>query len=164
MRNFEGMPDNITIDEHLDIDLLVSDYYLAKTILDGTSATNNRYEDGKYRILNYVKINNKNVLFDLRSLGDNYYDIKLQQDMLDTRVKHPSGFYIPNKEMHLYSLIYHAIIHKKIISDTYINVFKQYGFEDSEINRLSLKNKLDKWLEEKNYSYCKPEPSVGYFV
>ena len=47
MRNFKYMPDNITIDEHLDVDLLVSNYYLAKTILDGTSATNNRYEDGK---------------------------------------------------------------------------------------------------------------------
>ena len=33
MRNFEDMPDNITIDEHLDVDLLVSDYYLVKTIL-----------------------------------------------------------------------------------------------------------------------------------
>ena len=71
--------DNITIDEHLDVDLLVSDYYLVKTILDGTSATNNRYEDGKNRILNYVTINKKKVLFDFRSVGDNYYDKKLQK-------------------------------------------------------------------------------------
>ena len=32
--SFEGMPENITIDEHLDVELLVSDYYLVKTILD----------------------------------------------------------------------------------------------------------------------------------
>ena len=149
MRNFEDMPDNITIDEHLDVDLLVNDYYLVKTILDGTSAncfganTKNRFEDGKNRILNNVIIKNKKVLFDFRSTGDNYYDKKLQQDMLNTRIKHQNGFYIPNKEMHLYSLIYHAIIHKPKISNTYIKVFKEYGLHDSEINKKSLKNKLD---------------------
>ena len=169
MRNFEDMPDNITIDEHLDVDLLVSDYYLVKTILDGTSANaagankNNRYEDGKNRILNHVIINNKKVLFDFRSVGDNYYDKKLQQDMLNTRIKHPNGFYIPNKEMHLYSLIYHAIIHKPKISSTYLKVFKQYGLKDSEINKNNLKNLLDVWLQQKGYSYFKPEPSVGFF-
>lgn len=164
MRNFEGMPDNVTIDEHLDVDLLVNDYYLVKTILDGTSATNNRYEDGKNRILNHVIINNKKVLFDFRSVGDNYYDKKLQQDMLNTRIKHTKGFYIPSKEMHLYSLIYHAIIHKPKMSPTYVKVFKQYGLKDTEINKKNLKHKLDTWLQKNGYAYCKPEPSVGYFL
>lgn len=164
MRNFEQMPDNITIDEHLDIDLLVNDYYLVKSILDGDSATNNRYEDGKNRILNYVTINNKNVLFDFRSTGDGYYDRKIQQDMLMKRIEHPNGFYIPNKEMHLYSLIYHAIIHKSNISPTYLKVFRQYGLNDYDMNKKNLKVKLDTWLQNNGYSYCKPEPSVGYFI
>ena len=164
MRNFEDMPDNITIDGHLDVDLLVNDYYLIKTILDGTSATNNRYEDGKNRILNYVTINNKKVLFDFRSIGDNYYDKKLQQDMLDTRIKHPNDFYIPNNEIHLYSLIYHAIIHKPQISPTYVKIFKQYGLNESEINKKDLKIKLDTFMKNNGYTFCKPEPSVGYFL
>ena len=164
MRNFEDMPDNITIDEHLDVDLLVSDYYLVKTILDGTSARNNRYEDGKYRILNHVNINKKKVLFDFRSIGDNYYDKKLQQDMLNNRIKHPNGFYIPNKDMHLYSLIYHAIIHKPKISSTYIKVFKQYGLKEHEINKKNLRKKLNLWMKQNNYSYVRPEPSVGFFL
>lgn len=164
MRNFEDMPNNITIDEHLDVDLLVNDYYLVKTILDGSSATSQRFEDGNFRILNYVNINKTKVLFDFRSVGDNYYDKTLQEDMLNTRIKHPNGFYIPNKEMHMYSLIYHAIIHKPKISDTYIKVFKQYGLKDSEINKNNLKYILDYWLQNKGYSYCKPERSVGYFL
>ena len=45
---------------------------MIKSILDGSSATNSRYEDGKNRILNYVIINNKSVMFDFRSIGDNY--------------------------------------------------------------------------------------------
>jgi hypothetical protein len=170
MRNFEGMPDNITIDEHLDIDLLVSDYYLVKTILDGISADccgankNNRYEDGKNRILNNVTINNKKVLFDFRYVGDNYYDKKFQEKMLNTRIRHSNGFYIPNKENHLYSLIYHSIIHKAKISPTYIKVFKEYGLKESEINRNSLRNKLNHYMSSNGYSYVKPEPSVGYFI
>ncbi len=164
MRNYEGMPNNITIDEHLDVDLLVNDYYMIKSILDGTSATKNRYEDGKNRILNYVIINNKKVLFDFRSIGDNYYDKKLQQDMLNTRIKHPNGFYIPNNDMHLYSLIYHAIIHKSKMSNTYVKVFKQEGLKDSEINKKDLKMKLDFFMKKNGYTYCKPEPSVGYFL
>ena len=164
MRNFEDMPHKVTIDEHLDVDLLVSDYYLVKRILDSSSATNDRYENGGNRILNYVIINNKKVLFDFRFVGDNYYDKKLEQEMLNTRIIHPNGFYIPNNNLHLHTLIYHALIHKSEISPTYIEVFKKYGLNDSEINRNSLKTKLDIFMKENRYSYVKPEPSVGYFL
>ena len=164
MRNFEGLPNDVIIDEHLDVDLLVNDYYLAKRVLDGFSATDNRYDDGKNRILNFVKINNKNVMFDLRFVGDNYYDKQFQTDMLKTRIKHENGFYIPNATFHQYSLIYHAIIHKQKISSTYIKIFKKYGIKNDELNRKSLKIILDKFMKDKQYSYCKPEPSVGYFI
>lgn len=164
MRNFEKMPNNLTIDEHLDIDLLVNDYYLVKRILDGFSATQNTYEDGKNRILNYVIINNKKVLFDFRSIGDNYYDKKFQLDILKTRIKDKNGLYIPNSEYHLYSLIYHAIIHKSKISKTYIDVFKKYGLNKSQINKKTLKQKLDIFMKKNNYQYVKPEISVGFFI
>ena len=65
--------------------------------------------------------------------------------------------------MHLYSLIYHAIIHKRKISKTYIKVFKQYGLKDSEMNKKDLKIKLDIFMKKNGYTYCRPEPSVGYF-
>jgi hypothetical protein len=164
MRNFEEMPHNITIDEHLDVDLLVNDYYLVKSILDGSSATKQTYENGGNRILNYVTINNNKVLFDFRSVGDNYYDKNFQIKMLNTRIKHPNGFYIPNEENHFYSLIYHSIIHKSNISSTYINVFKKYGLKDSELTKKTLKNKLDIFMEKNGYSYVKPEKSVGFFL
>eukprot|EP01083_Nonionella_stella_P104686 300410_1 len=36
LRNFEKMPDEVKVDpNHLDVDLLVSDYYEAKRLLDG---------------------------------------------------------------------------------------------------------------------------------
>ena len=100
-------------------------------------------------------------MFDFRSIGDNYYDKKFQEEILDSRIKHPNEFYIPNKEMHLYSLIYHAIIHKKNISNSYIKVMKNYGIRD--FNKNNLKKKLDEFMKKKNYDYCKPELSVGFF-
>ena len=103
-------------------------------------------------------------MFDLRFVGDNYYDKQFQTDMLKTRIKHENGFYIPNATFHQYSLIYHAIIHKQKISSTYIKIFKKYGIKDDELNRKRLKIILDKFMKDKQYSYCKPEPSVGYFI
>ena len=151
-----------------DIDFLTDDYFYFMRVLDTTENPKggkfNSVSDGGDSVRNYIKVGKKNIPIDIRYLGDNFYDKKLEQDMLDTRIKHPNGFYIPNKEMHLYSLIYHAIIHKPKISSTYLKVFKQYGLKDSEINRKNLKNKLDTWLQKKGYSYCKPEPSVGYFL
>ena len=162
LRNFENMPYQINIDNHLDVDLLVNDYYLIKRILDGTSATNSRYEDGKNRILNHVIINNKNILFDFRCLGDNYYDYNFQNALLNTRIQHKYNFYIPNNEMHLYSLIYHAIIHKQNISNTYIQIFKQNNI--TNIHKNNLKKLLDNFMNKYNFKYCRPEPSVGYFL
>ena len=158
MRNFEDMPNNIHIDEHLDVDLLVNDYYLVKRLLDASSATNNRFEDGKHRILNHVIINNKKVLFDFRCIGDNYYDINFQKNMLDTRVKY-KNFYIPNKLNHLYGLIYHAIIHKNKISNSYKKIFTTNNISCDKNN---LKKLLDNFMNNNNYKYVKPELSVGF--
>lgn len=151
-----------------DIDFLTDDYFYFMRVVDTTENPKggkfNSVSDGGNSVRNYIKVGKKNIPIDIRYLGDNFYDKRLEQDMLDTRIKHQNGFYIPNKEMHLYSLIYHAIIHKPKISSTYLKVFKQYGLKDSEINKKNLKNKLDAWLQQKGYSYCKPEPSVGYFL
>jgi len=66
--------------------------------------------------------------------------------------------------MHLYSLIYHAIIHKSNISNTYIETFKQNGINNSDINKNNLKRILDTFMQINNFKYCKPESSVGYFL
>ena len=55
-----SLPDNVSVDEHMDVDLLVSDYFLAKRILDGDggySFTNDAMlEDGGNRVMNLVKV------------------------------------------------------------------------------------------------------------
>ena len=151
-----------------DIDFLTDDYFYFMRVLDTTEKPKggnfNSVSDGGKSVRNYIKVGKKDIPIDIRYLGDNFYDRKLQQDMLNTMIKHPNGFYIPNNEIHLYSLIYHAIIHKPKISHTYIKVFKEYDLQDTEINKKSLKNKLDIFFKKNGYSYVKPEPSVGYFL
>ena len=151
-----------------DIDFLTDDYYHFMRILDTIERPKggnfNSISDGGSSVRNYIIVGSRNIPIDIRYVGDNFYDKKLQQDMLKTRVKHPNGFYIPNEEYHLYSLIYHAIIHKKNISKTYVNVFKKYKLKDDEINRNNLMKKLDIFMKNNGYEYVKPEPSVGYYL
>ena len=160
--NFENFVDGD------DIDFLTDDYFYFMRILDTIEKPKggkfNSVSDGGTSVRNYIKVGTKDIPIDIRYLGDNYYDKKLQQDMLDTRIKHPNDFYIPNNEIHLYSLIYHAIIHKPKISHTYVKIFKHYGLIESEINRKDLKIKLDTFMKDNGYTYCKPERSVGYFL
>lgn len=159
LRNFEQMPHNITLDEHNDVDLLVNDYYTVKAVLDADSATGNRLDDGGHRVLHYVWIANTRVLFDFRHVGDNYYDRAMQEAMLQQRCAYQM-FYVPNYRFHLYSLMYHALVHKRTISSTYIDVFRRYGIVRVD----TLATLLNTFMRTHGYAYVRPEPSVGFFV
>ena len=57
-----SLPDNEVVDEHTDIDLLVSDYFLAKRVLDGDAGYDNgadMVEDGGDKVLNFVRVGEK---------------------------------------------------------------------------------------------------------
>ncbi len=162
MRNFEELSNNATIDEHLDIDILTDDYYAIKNIVDGDSVeTHNRYEDGKYRILNWVNVGNKKIMMDIRYVGDNYYCKQFESDMLTTKKFDSSrGIWIPNQEYHKYGLIYHALIHKYSISNTYKNAFSSMGYSLNQLPKV-----LTSWMTVKDYNFVKPnDMSVAYNI
>ena len=170
LRNFEKIPDEVKVDpNHLDVDLLVSDYYEAKRLLDGDcppSTWSTSYENGHYRVVNKVIIEGKQVDFDLRHAGDNYLDNQWQLDILKHRVKLDSGIYVPSEEDHLYSIIYHAIIQKPRISDTYVNVMTFLGkFTDAQArDKKFLRERLDSFMESRGYKMVPPlDISVGYY-
>ena len=77
LRNFEPLEAHVAgaradafVDEHLDVDLLCTDYYVAKRLLDGDVVRAGPFaggpilEDGGYRILNHVKVGNNAVALD----------------------------------------------------------------------------------------------------
>lgn len=169
LRNFEKMPDEIKVDpSHLDVDLLVSDYYHAKRLLDGINPYKmweTSYENGFYRIVNSVMIDGKLVNFDVRYTGDNYLDRQWQLDILKRRIK-LRGMFVPSKEDHLYSLIYHAIIQKPKISETYVKEFKELGnYTGTQArDKKILRERLDTFMDGRGYKMMKPDDkTVGYF-
>ena len=88
MRNFDNYPNEVQLDEHADIDVLTNDYFLFKAISGGKSRKKPMVEDGGYKVCNKVRINNIEVDVDIRHMGDNYYCIDWERDMLDSRVLH----------------------------------------------------------------------------
>ena len=104
LRNFDSLPLEVGIDEHFDLDLLVSDYYAAKRLLGASSTTDQRNEDGKGRVQNRFKVDGKWVQVDLRYVGDDYYDATWEAVMLSNR-QLLRGFYVPDNENLRYSLL-----------------------------------------------------------
>lgn len=161
LRNFEDMPDHALRDDHQDIDLLVSDFYATKAALDADAAVDShRLEDGGYRVLQTVMVGGVPTLFDFRHVGDQYYDRAFQVDMLQQRRRYQM-FYVPTRENHLFSLLYHGLIHKRTLSPTYERVFRRYGLS---LDRGWLRELLDGFMHTRGYTYVRPEPSVGYFA
>jgi len=171
LRNFEKMPDEVKVDpNHLNVDLLVSDYYAVKGVIDGDSPDKywaTQYENGKYRVVNTVFIGGKRVNFYVRYAGDNYLDEQWQRDILRRRVQSRSVVYVPSKEDHLYSIIYHAIIQKPSISDAYVKVMTTLGnYTPTQAqDKVFLRGELDAFMEKHGYKMVKPnDETVGYFI
>ncbi|MDB2663063.1 glycosyltransferase [Paracoccaceae bacterium] len=172
LRNFEMLPDEYQIDEHGDIDILVENYFEAKAVLGGVSykhklpETDPRwgvpYEIGGYKIANKVMVGDVEVEFDIRFVGDGYYDEGWQKDMLRNR-KRTKCFYTLNDEDYFYSLVYHGLLHKRSLSKTYINRFAALAHAAClKIDEATLKNEVQLWdllrryLKANNYDLTIP--------
>ena len=109
MRNWEGFYDDILIEGHNDIDVLCADIKSRDKIVAAFSA-NDLSGDGFHYSFLYQ---GRDVTLDTRIVGDGYYDINWQKEMLANRIKNPLGFYVMTDEDYFYSLTYHAIYQKK---------------------------------------------------
>ena len=151
LRNFEGMPDKF---DYNDIDLLTEDVKI-RYIIDGNFSL---YGDNLSRLK--MKLGNDVIEFDFRYLkNQNYLDEKWLKDLLKRRILHPNGFYVPCKEDYFYTLLYHAIVHKGIISDKskkkLSDLSRELDLNDmtdetfSDFNKL--KEILTKYMKKMNY-------------
>lgn len=104
LRNFEGMPEEF---DYRDVDMLADEEKLAYVINKDFLLTR-----GNARSFE-TSVGDKQVMFNPNYLGDHYYDIRWERDILKRRVFHPNGFYIPSKEDYFYTLLYHVVFHKR---------------------------------------------------
>ena len=112
LRNFETIHDEMD-SLHPDIDILIDNQDNAISILNAQKTIHK-----KFRVQYKVLIDNKEINFDLRFTGDNYYDINWQKDILATRIKQ-DFYYRPTDINYFYSLLYHALLHKPKFGSDY---------------------------------------------
>lgn len=157
-RNFDEVllmsPEDIA-----DVDILTDDYQKFIGSIESTPSGRPRvmHENGGSCIQHRVNINGVKLRLDIRYVGDNYYCQPWEKSMLESKVFHKEGgFWMPEDEDFIYSLLYHAHVHKKQVAKKYLNIFDKRGLSKTD---------LDKWMKEKGYSYVKPKDvNVGYFI
>tara|TARA_B110000014_G_C20124868_1_gene598343 strand:- start:113 stop:1399 length:1287 start_codon:yes stop_codon:yes gene_type:complete len=151
LRNFEGMPDKFDFN---DIDLLTEDEKI-RYIIDGNFSL---YGDNISKLKMNLGINE--VEFDFRYIkNQNYFDEKWLKSILKNKIFHPNGFFVPCTEDYFYTLLYHAIIHKGIISENtkkrLVELSKQLAIKDDTEEIFSdfgkSKEFLNKYLKKMNY-------------
>jgi len=161
LRNFENLPNQIK--DHEDIDFLVRDL---NQIIYITNAS--KIFDQKNRVHFKLKVADKDVLVDFRFVGDGYYDLNWQNDLLDNKILLRNSYYVPSNEDYFYSLIYHVLIHKFFIIADYPlklkNIYKKLSiYDERKCNFDDYLILLERFLNRKNYIYTKPQDPSVYF-
>lgn len=152
LRNFDGFPERYYTNEHGDIDLLVDDLQNAKYICNAIAVFREQY-----RVHFKININGQTVRFDLRSIGDGYYDEQWSKDILKRR-QCKNGFYIPSDEDYKFGLLYHALIHKDVIAKDYIAKFYQFGIQEKNYFE-----ELNIFMRAHHYQFIEPNDFSVYF-
>ena len=156
LRNFESLPTVYPLADKGDIDLLVENYNKTYLIMNAKPVCS---ED--YRVQNEVNIAGQIVRFDIRFVGDHYYDDLWEKKILKNKKLNTMGFYNLCDEDYFYTLLYHAIVHKPVICDDYRQRLTKMG------NNLGItnidQNTLDEYMEKMKYRYTRPRDKSVYY-
>jgi predicted Ser/Thr protein kinase len=164
LRNFECLPNEYNVEGHGDIDVLVEN----ENFMSYLTGAKKMSPKKPYRCNYEININNEQVPFDFRFLGDNYYDVTWEKNILETKLLTKDTFYTPNQENHFFSLLYHAVIHKRTIGSDYIK--KLESINDNFISNFKNINTekayslaLSKYLENSSYNFTTPIDKTVFF-
>ncbi len=160
MRNFEGLPGNFDPSIHKDIDLLTDEREKLLLFLNPPDV-----DPFNSRPQVKVNINGQWVLWDTRCVGDDYYCKQWEHDMLESKVLSPGNVYVMNEEHYFYSLVYHALVHKKSIAEDYFAKAEKLlkslpSGTGTEIGVFSeifdfYFALLDEYMKRKHYVFCR---------
>lgn len=165
LRNYDNLlNDALYMNGHGDIDILCENSLKLAKSLNATPDPNH-IKNGKHDGVHfYIFIAGERVSLDLRFVGDGYYCSKWQKDMLQRRVLFHS-FYVMNKEDYFYSLIYHAIFQKEMLTEEYKNRLLSMAHDlDIKLHDDKIKTfvmELEQYMIKHNYIYIYPK---DYYV
>lgn len=142
LRNFEGLPQSITIGGHTDLDLLVYDIEHWKELFPDAVQVHK-----SPRVQFMIPMGETNVYIDVRHVGDDYYPEEFERAIIDSREWNSKGFWTPNPIHFRVALAYHVVHHKN--ENTY-----QKWLGDVTVQDLlnSLKKSDIGWVEPKDRS------------
>ena len=159
LRNHEELSeDSFYMDGHDDIDLLCDNEKKAREVLDVRN-------DVCWRspCHGYIKIQGRDIKLGIRYVGDGYYDRSWEEQMIKSRRKNEKGLYVMDDEDYFYSLLYHALLQKKHLSEDYRKRLRSMAMGSG----ISLKSVQDcyrvlfAYMNEKGYKMVYPkDPTV----
>jgi hypothetical protein len=159
LRNFEGLPYK-NFDK--DIDMLTDNYQRVASAIGAQQSTKKNYKAS-------VIIENARVPFDIRFVGDKYYDCSWQKDMLESKVN-IDGVNVPRSDHHFFSLLYHCRVQKQEVKEKYFDILKKLSkelnfnwYSDTVLKDDSVCGELlDGFLKANNYYYENPIDNQVY--
>ena len=160
LRNFECLPSEYTVEGHGDIDLLVEN----KNYISYLTQAKPIFKEN-YRVYHTININGADIPFDFRHLGDNYYDMPWEKDILKTRKKEKC-FFVPNDENLYFSLLYHAYVQKRSVKPDYLPKLKQYSSAVGCVFNEDPKNvilSIDSFFKQHEYEYIRPKDKSVFY-
>lgn len=163
LRNFECLPDNYFLGAHGDIDLLTDDL---NNMVYITNAQ--KIFPQPHRVHFKIDIAGEAIPFDFRYVGDSYYDLVWQENILQTREFTEGGFYRPDAQNYFYSVLYHALIHKPLVAEDYttriISLGASHGLDEASLADPDYqKSILASFLFQQNYQVVVPVDSSVFF-
>ena len=164
LRNFEDFYDDVLLPGHDDIDVLCASKTDRKTFVDLFDAVTRVGKDNgiHYKFL----YKNTEIALDIRTVGDGYYDIRWQRNMLKNKVLHNKGFYIMSDDDYFFSLIYHAIYQKNELSNDYLYRLRKMRENCEHMNQEGFERLLYGFMTENKYyyTYTEDESVIKRFI
>jgi hypothetical protein len=154
IRNYWELTDTVTTDEHKDIDILCED---REAFIQKAGLERNPVFFDKVHYL--ACIGQKKVPVDLRDYRDGYFCRPWAEDILKNRTALEDLCYAMDNKNLFYSIIYHCVVQKGKISDSYFRQIKDLG-EGLGIEVTTKENARDilvKFMEDNHYYIQKPE-------
>lgn len=162
LRNWDDIfNENIYGSGHEDIDILCDNQ---DSFIEATGAY--RVHKNKYRDNFIVPCGELKIRFDVRWVGDGYYPTSWEKAILERRRKNSLGIFVPSEVDYFYSLAYHALIQKKILSTEYLQKLQEeYKIifpNQPEIDECSILEMLGDFLKNEGLQVSIPlDPAVN---
>lgn len=154
IRNFETIDEDVQHGEDIDILCENKEDFVEKV---HGKPLNNCEDCYNY----YVMIHGEKLLLDIREVGDNYYDKKWEQVMLNSKVSN-GKFFTMDTENYKYSLLYHILIQKQEIPHKYIKKISDL-FDENEINLSWMFKQMTSFMKKNGFGYKMPRDKGVYF-